>query len=125
MVQMVKNLLELVPEQKRTSEERPDGMIDVILPRYGNGWLSRILESVFRGAPVRVQLDDVGTRVWRLCDGHRCVRDIGTSLHAELGDSIEPVYDRLGEFFKQMKKAGLIRWKNEHQVATHRMERRS
>jgi len=107
-----RNLLELIPEQRRESEDCADGTVEVIMPRYGEGWFSRMLERIFRGAPVRVQLDDVGTSVWRLCDGRRNVREIGSEIHGQFGDSIEPVYDRLGEFFKRMDRAGIIGWKN-------------
>ena len=104
----VVNLYTLVPEQKRPFEERGDGTIDVLLPRYGNNRVGRLVGSIFNKRPVRIQLDDIGASVWRLCDGRRTVRDIGTSLQQEFGDRIEPVYERLEVFLKQMSNAGII-----------------
>ena len=106
------NLYELVPTQRRESRERADGNVEVLIPRYGDNPVGRLLKYVFSNKPVKVELDDVGTRVWRLCDGHRNVREIGQSLQGEFGERLEPLYDRLGEFLKQMKRAGLIDFKN-------------
>jgi len=105
-----RNLYELMPQQRRSFETLQDGTIDVLIPRYGNNPVGRVLKSIFNQRPVRVHLDDIGTRVWLLCDGSRSVQDIGRSLHDEFGERIEPVYDRLETFLNQMIRAGLIDW---------------
>jgi hypothetical protein len=102
------NLYELTPRRRRDFEERDDGTVDVLVPRYGGGRVGRLLRSVLNNKPVRVQLDDIGTKVWRLCDGRRTVLDIGTELQDAYGERIEPLYDRLGQFLEQMRKSGLI-----------------
>lgn len=112
MAETVRNFYELIPHQQRPFEACPDGTVDVLLPRYGNNVVGRILKSVLSNKPVRVHLDDIGTSVWQLCDGERSVRSIGQALQHEFGDRIEPVYDRLHTFLEQMKNAGLIAWKN-------------
>jgi hypothetical protein len=106
----VKNFYDMVPRKKWPSEARPDGTVDVLLPRYGNNAAGRLLKMILSKAPVRVKLDGVGTSVWNLCDGRRSVQDIGTSLHREFGEGIEPVYERLEQFLAQMLKADLIEW---------------
>ena len=112
MAKPVKNLYELVPERSRTFEELEDGTIDVFLPRYGGGPVARILKNFLSKKPVRIRLDDIGASVWRLCDGHRSFREIGEALHGEFGERIAPVYDRLETFLIQMKRAGIIDWKD-------------
>ena len=102
------NLYELRPRQRRLYEERTDGTIDVLIPRYGENVVGRLLKKVLNNRPVRVHLDDIGTSVWRLCDGRRTVHEIGRSLHVKFGDRIEPVYGRLETFLKQMQQAGMI-----------------
>jgi hypothetical protein len=108
----VQNLFDLRPRQRRSFEELDDGTIEVLIPRYGNNAVSRLLKKVLSNRPVRVHLDDIGASVWRLCDGQRTVHEIGQSLHGQFGDRIEPVYDRLERFLKQMKQAGLIELEN-------------
>ena len=112
MTKKVVNLYTLVPEHKRPYEEHGDGTVDVLLPRYGAGRVGRWLNGLLNPKPVRIQLDAIGTSVWRLCDGERSVREIGESLQAELGDRIEPVYERLETFLTQMRNAGLLTLKH-------------
>ena len=112
MSKQARNLFELKPKQRRTFEERGDGTVDVLMPRYGENVIGRLLKKVLSNHPVRIHLDDIGTSVWRLCDGGRTVHQIGQSLHDEFGERIEPVYDRLETFLKQMMGAGLIEWIN-------------
>ena len=109
----VRNFFELVPRQRRQFEELNDGTVDVLMPRYGENAISRVLRSVLNNRPVRVHLDDVGTTVWHLCDGRRSVEDIGRSLEGRFGERLEPLYDRLAQFIDQMQRTGLIEWANE------------
>ena len=112
MGQQPLNLFELRPKQMRSFEEKEGGTVDVLVPRYGNNAVGRVLKRVLNDRPVRVSLDDVGTSIWRLCDGKRTVLDIGRTLKSSYGDRIEPVYERLEHFLKQMHRAGLIELEN-------------
>ncbi len=110
MAKQTLNFYELVPRQKRLFEERGDGTVDILLPRYGNSAINRVFKQFLNQKPVHLHLDDVGASVWRLCDGRRSVREIGATLHERFGGRIEPVYDRLGTFLEQMRKGGMIEW---------------
>jgi len=112
MSKEVRNLYEMIPVHRRDSEVRDDGMVDVLIPRYGEGRIGRLLRSVFTNTPVRVHLDEIGTSVWKLCDGRHSVHDIGQTLQGQFGERIEPVYDLLEQFLVQMKRSELIDWKN-------------
>jgi hypothetical protein len=106
-----KNLLDLVPEQNYPFHTRDDGTVDVLVPRYGTNFIARALSYMFKDTPVRIHLDRIGTRTWHLCDGSMSVHEIGELLHGEFGEKVEPVWDRLGLFFKQIESQRLIRWK--------------
>ena len=106
-----KNLLDLVPEQNCPFRERDDGTVEVLTPRYGTNFIARRMASMFKKTPVCIHLDQIGTHTWNLCDGKRSVHEIGNDLHQEFGEKIEPVWERLGMFFKQMETQRLIRWK--------------
>ena len=107
----VQNLYNMVPVQRRPFERMTDGTIEVLLPRYGDGRVGRVLKMFLSQKPVRVRLDELGTSVWHLCDGHRSFQEIGHALRSQFGDRIEPVYDRLETFMVQMKRAQIIGWK--------------
>ncbi|MFH1754235.1 MAG: PqqD family protein [Candidatus Latescibacterota bacterium] len=108
-----KNLLDLVPEQNYPFRQRDDGTVDVLTPRYGTNFIARTMSSIFKNTPVCIHLDQIGTRTWCLCDGKRSVHEIGENLHREFGKKIEPVWERLGVFFKHMESQRMIRWKVE------------
>ena len=112
MTKRQSNLYELRPKRKGPFEELKDGTVEVLLPRYGNSPIGRVLKKVLNERPVRVHLDDIGTSVWRLCNGDHTVLEIGQTLHSRYGNSIEPVFDRLETFLKQMHRAGLIELEN-------------
>ena len=104
------NLLDLIPERTREFRDEENGMVTVLVPRFGDGGIGRFLQAFVGKSPISLHLDEIGTAVWRLCDGRRSVYEIGGCLEKEFGDRIEPVYERLGVFLRRMKKAGIIDW---------------
>jgi len=104
----VLNLLELTPRRRRPYEERGGGRVAVLLPRYGEGRVGKLLERFFQRGPVKLELDEVGTAAWLLCDGGHTVQEIGELLRERFGERVEPVYDRLGIFVEQLARRGLV-----------------
>lgn len=105
------NLLDLIPERTRAFRDEENGTITVLIPRFGDGRVGSFLQRFVGKSPIQLRLDGVGTAVWRLCDGRRSVYEIGGCLKEQFGEGIEPVYERLGVFLRQMKKAGIIDWR--------------
>lgn len=106
------NLLTLVPERTKDYMLRDSGLVDIIVPRFGEGRVARVLERFINRSPILIKLDRVGTFTWHLCDGRHTVEEIGDQMQKMFGEKIEPVYDRLALFFKEMEKRELIRWKS-------------
>ena len=104
------NLLDLIPERTKAFRDEENGTVTVLVPRFGDGKMGRFLQRFIGKSPITLHLDEIGTAVWRLCDGRRSVYEIGGRLKEQFGDRIEPVYERLGVFLRQMKKAGIIDW---------------
>jgi hypothetical protein len=113
----VRNLLEMVPERRFKSERREDGLRDIVIPRYGGGAVGRILSAVLKNTPIRYNLDRIGSRTWELCDGLTTIQEIGQHLEREFGAEVDPVYDKLGLFFKQLENQRLISWRPEKGAA--------
>jgi hypothetical protein len=59
-----------------------------------------------------VTLDEIGSEVWLLCDGKRTIREIGELVRARFQERIEPCYDRLAVFFRQLEQAEFISYVN-------------
>ncbi len=105
------NLLDLIPERTKPFRDEEDGTVTVLIPRFGDGRAGRFLQKFVGKSPICLHLDEIGTEAWRLCDGRRSVYEIGGCLQRKFGDRIEPVYERLGVYFRQMKRAGVIDWR--------------
>lgn len=105
------NLLDLVPEQAENFEVASDGHINILVPKYGKNPLGQWLATRLNRPYIRIKLDRIGSFVWQLCDGRATVREIARRAQAEFGEEIEPVYERLGEFMKQLDRNRFIRWK--------------
>ena len=59
-----------------------------------------------------IKLDEIGSAIWRACDGKNTVYDISRKLEAEFGAKVNPVYERLSLFFRELERSKFIRWKN-------------
>ncbi|MCP2620391.1 PqqD family protein [Candidatus Aminicenantes bacterium AC-334-E05] len=59
----------------------------------------------------RIRLDEIGSYVWELCNEENTVSEIGIKLKERFGEKIEPVYDRLIIFLKQLERGKCIKFK--------------
>ncbi len=59
-------------------------------------------------ASTTLELDDLGGRVWNLCDGKHTVEEIAAVLSAEFGAGAEPLLPRLTRFIQYLDRARLI-----------------
>jgi hypothetical protein len=57
-------------------------------------------------------LDDIGSSVWKLIDGQKTVELISKEIQAKFGVKIEPVFERLGEFIRQLHQKKFITFNN-------------
>jgi len=66
----------------------------------------------FKSPHYKIQLDDIGSLIWSLCDGRKTVKEISRKLREKFGDKVEPLYERLGTFFQNLEKNKFITFKN-------------
>jgi hypothetical protein len=96
------NMLDLIPVRLLESETGSDGRATLFKPRFTNRLLVKYLMPRFSRPNFQVTLDDFGSHVWSRIDGSATVRDIGRSLREAFGEEVEPVYQRLGLFCRQL-----------------------
>ncbi len=106
------NMLELVPERLVDHEEDDGDVITLLSPRFKSRLMKKLLESRLKNRFLKVKLDEIGSSVWLLCDGHRSIGEIGEMMRERFGDKIEPCYDRLSVFFSQLEISRFIRYSN-------------
>jgi len=82
--------------------------VEVIIPRRGDR-LGRALGFLFYVPQSRpVVLDEVGSRVWTLCDGERTVEEIVETLRGEYKLGRREVEVSLTEYLRTLGKRGMI-----------------
>ena len=59
-----------------------------------------------------IELDKLGTNVWKLINGERTVYDIGQCLSESYGKECESVYDRLIMYLRYLNKKGWIKFRS-------------
>jgi hypothetical protein len=97
------NLLDLVPKRIVDYEVGDDNTVTLLAPRFKSGLLRKWLQPRLKQPFLKVKLDEIGSAVWLLCDGKRSVKEIAHPLRERFQDTIEPCYDRLGVFLRQLE----------------------
>ena len=85
-----------------------DGRCVVLRPRLGESRIGRWLASKVGDPCYRIRLDDVGTFIWKACDGETPLTAIAGRLRAEFGERVEPAEERLARFVQSMLRSRMI-----------------
>ncbi len=84
----------------------------VTLEIENTGWANRIAQKLFGRPKVSfVHFDENGSFIWPLIDGNKNITEIGTEVKAHFGESCEPLYERLAQFFRVLDSYHFILWK--------------
>ena len=113
-----RNLLDMMPCRAREWTTASDGRVRVLVPRYGNTSLGRWVARRIGKPHIPVSLDEVGSAIWRACDGSTTVREIARLVSDQFGDKVAPVETRLSRFFSEMERGRLIGWVEQATAAT-------
>ena len=102
------NLLDLKPMRSR--KWRRGDRVTIVVPKTRTMFGKHFCDALGIKPTYKVNLDELGSAIWKMCDGKTTVRDIGKNLKKEFGERIEPVYDRLGTFIRIMRNEELIKF---------------
>jgi hypothetical protein len=101
----------MVPWRTHEWTDAESGQVKILVPRSGRRRLGSWIATRLDRPHIAVKLDEIGSSVWRACDGTSTVRDIARTLEAEFGERIEPLHERLGKFFAELERSRFIRWR--------------
>lgn len=93
---------ELVPVRQHRSEDEPDGRVTVLVPRFSGRWARRWVLPLFARQEVRLRLDELGSFVWRQCDGRTPVGEIAARLQVSSGGERTEAGTRVMAFLRQL-----------------------
>ena len=88
--------------------EGDDGRCVLLRPKCGRSRIGRWLAIRMGDPHYRIRLDDVGTFVWKSCDGHTRLATIAERMRDRFGPSVEPAEQRLVAFVMQMGRSRLL-----------------
>lgn len=86
-----------------------DGTVTLTVPR--TDWVGRLLRWLTaRPLKRRIELDEIGSLVWKLCDGQHTVGEIADALVQRYQLMRREALASLAEFLTQLRKRGAVRW---------------
>ncbi len=97
-----------IPVRQHRSEDRPDGGVTVFMPRFSGRFARRFILPLFARPEFRVQLDGLGSAVWRACDGHTAVAGIVAALRENAGGDAADLQERVHQFLRRLHREGSI-----------------
>ena len=105
-----------IPVRRDRFEERADGGVTVFVPRFTSRLARRLVLPLFARPEFRVQLDDIGSAVWRACDGRTTVAEIVLGLGARTGADLGELRGRVLQFLHRLAREGSIQYVTKEQA---------
>lgn len=103
------SILDAIPVRcSHTTTEWVDGCAVVSYPRFKYEWMKRLLLPKSMSPDIHINLEEHGSAVWNLIDGHRTVNDISLLLEDHF-DGEENYENRIATYVMQLQKDGLIK----------------
>ena len=96
------------PRRRLDWRDLDDGRCVVLRPQFGEGRFGRWLAAKLGEPCYRIRLDEVGSFIWKACDGETPLTAIAGRLRAEFGDRVEPAEERLARFVQSMLRSRMI-----------------
>ena len=86
-----------------------EGCCVLLRPRLRSNRIARWVASLGGDPFYRIRLDEVGSLVWKACDGRTSLAEICKKLRERFGREAEPVEERLAEFVRDMLKGRILK----------------
>lgn len=102
------NFTELTPIRKHAHEFDSDGLVHVLVPKFTDPILSKLLQPRLKDKFIKADFDEFGTTLWLLLNGTNKVEDIVKAMKMKFGDKVEPAYERVTIFLQNLHKNKLI-----------------
>ena len=105
------NIYDMIPEKKENVNSRKEEKtITLIIKR--KKWVDKLFQKIFNTPKkTTLELDQLGSFVWKQCDGKKTIGDIAYKLKNNFPEEASPVEGRLITFIKILKNNGLIKLK--------------
>ena len=93
---------------RRVEADEEDGQVVVLRPRFLRGPLAWWLQPRLKRPHFRVKLDDIGSFIWRRCDGETTVAQLAEAMEQEFGDGAEQALGRIEMFLGELARGEMM-----------------
>ena len=98
----------VTPSRTLEWREGEDGRCVLLRPKFGRSSVGRWLASRVAEPHYRIRLDEIGTFVWKACDGETSLASIADRMREEFGPRAEPADQRLAIFVRKMLRSRML-----------------
>jgi hypothetical protein len=105
----MKQILSIYPVRNQVKWLKKDDQVVLIYPKDLSNFEAWLQKRIGGPEMIKRPMDDVGSKIWIMCDGKHTVNDICTELDEIYHEDIEPVLDRVSKFLEVLVKSNLIR----------------
>lgn len=103
----MKNLLKTYPV-RRVEYETNDEIVTLLIKNENPTIIEKFFFKKHINKVLKIDLDRIGTFVWKECSGKKNVEEISNLAELEFGDEIKPAEARVQTFIKQLYKNRFI-----------------
>ncbi len=93
---------------KNCEYELNNKLVTVLFKKEKPSILEKLIFRNRVGKPYKIDLDEIGSFIWELCDGTKNIEQITKLSFEHFGERIKPVNERVELFIKQLHKNKLI-----------------
>jgi len=84
------NYLDLTPVRMMEYQLTGEGKVDILLPRFKKGFWREVYRNTAKGEFIYIHLDEIGSAIWLLIDGHKKVAEICLEVQKSKTDKLQP-----------------------------------
>jgi hypothetical protein len=105
------NTLDLTPIKLYSEETNEDGLVTVIIPKFKNKIVVKLVSPKLKSDHFKVKLDKFGSAVWTKINGKLKVEKIIKEIKIKFGDELQQEEERITKFIFQLYSQGFISFK--------------
>jgi len=105
------NTLDLTPIKLYSQETNEDGLVTVIIPKFKNKIVVKLVSPKLKSDHFKIKLDKFGSAVWTKINGKLKVEKIIKEIKIKFGDELQQEEERITKFIFQLYSQGFISFK--------------